>query len=118
VNAKYFANADNFKPGYVTPNDNWDNYWRSGHNRVLGWGWGTTTTTGTGTGAKSLGEEFANSEAFANCQVQKVFKAVCFRAPQNAADRARAATIAQNFRSNGYRLKGVFAETAAYCMGN
>ncbi|HNS27820.1 MAG TPA: hypothetical protein PKN91_06825, partial [Steroidobacteraceae bacterium] len=117
-NAKYFANADNFKPGYVTPDDSWDNYWRSGHNRLLGWGWGTTTTTGAGAGAKSLGDELANSEAFASCQVQKVFKTVCFRAPQNAADRTRAAAIAQSFRNSGYRLKTVFAETAAYCMGN
>jgi len=117
-NAKYFANADNFKPGYVTPDDSWDNYWRSGHNRTLGWGWGTTATTGSGAGAKSLGDELANSEAFARCQVQKVFKTVCFRAPQDATDRARAATIAQSFRNSGYRLKTVFAETAAYCMGD
>jgi len=116
-NAKYFVNADNFKPGYITPDDHWDNYWRKGHNRLLGWGWGTTATTGAGTGAKTLGEELANSEAFASCQVQKVFKAVCFRVPQDSADRAKVASIAQVFRGNGYRMKTVFAETAAYCMG-
>lgn len=114
-NAKYFVNADNFKPGYITPDDHWDNYWRKGHNRLLGWGWGTTATSGAGTGAKSLGDELANSEAFATCQVQKVFKAVCFRAPQDNADRAKVASIASIFRSNGYRLKTVFAESAAYC---
>jgi len=117
VQPKYLINSDNFKPGYVTPDDHWDNYWRKGHNRLLGWGWGTTPTTGAGTGAKSLGEELANSEAFATCQVQKVFKAVCFRAPQDSADRAKVVTIAQLFRNNGYRMKTVFAETAAYCMG-
>ncbi|MBV6417681.1 MAG: hypothetical protein CMLOHMNK_02427 [Steroidobacteraceae bacterium] len=116
-NAKYFVNADNFKPGYITPDDHWDNYWRKGHNRILGWGWGTTATSGSGMGAKSMGEELANSEAFATCQVQKVFKAVCFRAPQNSADRSKVAAIAQDFRSNNYRMKTVFAETAAYCMG-
>lgn len=116
-NAKYFVNAENFKPGYVTPDDHWDNYWRKGHNRLLGWGWGTTATSGSGAGAKSLGEELANSEAFATCQVQKVFKAVCFRAPQDSADRAKVAQIAASFRGSNYRLKTVFAETAAYCMG-
>lgn len=116
-NPKYLVNADNFKPGYVTTDDHWDNYWRKGINRVLGWGWGPTATTGSGSGAKTLGEELANSEAFATCQVQKVFKAVCFRAPQDSADRARVATITQDFRNNGYRMKTVFAETAAYCMG-
>jgi len=116
-NAKYLVNADNFKPGYITTDDRWDNYWRKGHNRLLGWGWGTTATTGSGNGAKTLGEELANSEAFATCQVQKVFKAVCFRVPQDSADRAKVASIAQVFRNNGYRMKTVFAETAAYCMG-
>ena len=43
---------------------------------------------GKGTGAKSMGQELANSDAFAQCQVEKVFKTVCFRAPGNAADRA------------------------------
>lgn len=115
--AKYFVNAENFKPGYVTPDDHWDNYWRKGHNRLLGWGWGTTATSGSGAGAKTLGEELANSEAFATCQVQKVFKAVCFRAPQNSADRARVAQITASFRGDNYNMKTVFAETAVYCMG-
>ncbi|HVF16362.1 MAG TPA: hypothetical protein VNA21_05605, partial [Steroidobacteraceae bacterium] len=33
VQPKYFINADNFKPGFVTPNDSWENRWRlPGHN--------------------------------------------------------------------------------------
>ena len=65
-----------------------------------------------------MGEELANSAAFAQCQVEKVFKTVCFRAPGNAADRAQVATMTNSFRTNGYRLKQVFAETAVYCMGD
>jgi hypothetical protein len=65
-----------------------------------------------------MGEELANSTAFAQCQVEKVFKTVCFRAPGNAADRGQVATMTANFRANGYRLKQVFAETAVYCMGD
>jgi hypothetical protein len=43
---------------------------------------------------------------------------VCFRAPGNNADRTQVATMTANFKSNGYRLKQVFAETAVYCMGD
>ena len=69
-------------------------------------------------GAKSLGQELGNSQAFATCQVQKVFQAICLRPPSNAADRSAAAQITQDFKSGGYNMKQVFAETAVYCMGN
>jgi hypothetical protein len=65
-----------------------------------------------------MGDELANSDAFAECQVEKVFKTVCFRAPGNAADRAQVASLTANFKNNGYRLKQVFAESAVYCMGD
>lgn len=113
-NAKYFINADNFKPGFITPDDRWYNYWRKGPNQHLGW---DPALPGSGYGAKSLGEELAASEAFASCQVEKVFKAVCFRSPINQADRNEIARITNLFRNGGYQLKQVFAETAVYCMG-
>ncbi len=114
VAPKYFNNADNFKPGFVTPDDAWENRWRKGQNQLLGW---SSSLPGSGNGAKSMGEELANSDAFARCQVEKAFKAVCFRAPGNGADRAQVDAITASFRANGYRLKQVFAETAVYCMG-
>lgn len=115
VQAKYLNNSDNFKPGYVTTSDHWDNYWRMGIHRQLGW---SASLPGSGDGAKSMGWELANSDAFAECQVKKVFKAVCLREPGNAADRAAVAAAAAGFRSGGYRLKQVFADTAVYCMGD
>jgi hypothetical protein len=115
VQPKYLINSDNFKPGYVTTNDSWSNYWRNGPNQWLGW---DSTLPGTGSGAKSLGTELAHSDAFADCQVQKVFKAMCLRPPNNAADRAKAAQIKASFKSGGYKLKQVFADSAAYCMGD
>ncbi|MCB1632162.1 MAG: hypothetical protein KDI23_10045 [Pseudomonadales bacterium] len=115
VQPKYFNNADNFKPGYVTPDDRWDNYWRAGNNQLLGW---DPALPGSGNGAKSMGQELGNSDAFAQCQVEKVFKAVCFRAPSNAGDRARVQTIKTAFKASNYSLKRVFAETAVYCMGD
>jgi hypothetical protein len=114
VNGKYLINADNFKPGFITPNDNWENRWRHGQNSIYGF---SNALPGNGAGAKSLGEEIANSQQFAQCQVEKVFKAVCFRAPANSADRSRVVQIRNDFVAGNYRLKQVFAETAAYCMG-
>jgi hypothetical protein len=114
VQAKYFINSDNFKQGFVTPDDSWQNRWRAGPNSVLGW---SGSLPGSGNGAKSLGQELAGSDAFAECQVQKVFQAVCFRAPGNALDRSAVASIKASFTSGGYKLKQVFADTALYCKG-
>lgn len=113
-NPKYFINADNFRPGFVTPDDHWENRWRKGQNSLLGW---NPSMPGSGSGAKSLGQELASSEAFARCQVEKVFKAVCFRAPLNSADRGRVDDITTRFKASGYKLRQVFAETAEYCKG-
>lgn len=114
VQPKYLINQDNFKPGYVTRNDGWDNYWRSGANTVLGW---SSQLPGSGAGAKSMGAELANSDQFARCQVEKVFKTVCLRPAVNSADRGEVNRIIGVFRNGGYRVKDVFAETAAYCKG-
>lgn len=115
VQPKYLINASNFEPGYVTEDDQWDNYWRRGDNRRLGW---DNTLPGTGQGAKSLGQELAHSEAFAQCQVQKVFRQVCLRDPANARDRNQLESLVSSFRSRSYNLRQVFAESAVYCMGD
>ncbi len=115
VAEKYHINASNFEWGYVTPDDHWDNYWRQGQNTYLGWDSGLP---GTGSGAKSLGQELSHTEAFAECQVEKVFKTVCLRAPADSADRAQVSTMVNSFKSNGYKLKQTFAEAAVYCMGD
>jgi hypothetical protein len=115
VQPKYFINNTNFPQGYVTPDDHWDNRFRSGVNSLLGW---SSTLTGSGSGAKSLGQELENSAAFANCQVTRVFKYVCFRAPSSSADTSQVATMVASFKSNNYSLRQVFADAAVYCMGN
>src|SRR5512138_676956 len=117
VQPKYLINSDNFKPGYITTDDHWENRWRlPGKNTVLGWA-GQDGTIRSGNGAKTLGEELANSDAFAECQATKVFKTVCFRSPSDQADRDQVTSSANGFKSGG-NLKRVFAETAAYCAGN
>jgi hypothetical protein len=112
VQPKYTINNTNFPQGFVTPDDSWNNRWRSGPNQVLGWGAGG----GSGNGAKSLGVELESSQAFASCQVTRVFKDVCLRAPSSAADVTAVNGMITSFQS-GYNLRQVFAASAAYCMG-
>ena len=101
VQPKYFINSTNFPQGYVTPDDHWDNRFRTGVNSLLGWN-AALNPTGGGAGAKSLGSELENSAAFANCQVTRVFKYVCFRAPSGTADQSQVATMVASFKSNNY----------------
>jgi hypothetical protein len=114
VQPKYFNNEETFADGFVTPNDAWENYWREGQNALIGWNPGLP---GSGNGAKAMGMELAGSQAFAQCQVEKVFQAVCLRPPGDAADRAQVTTMAGSFGST-FDLRQVFAESAKYCMGN
>ena len=114
VQTKYLINASVFKDGYVTTDDHWDNYWRTGPNSLLGW---DMFLPGSGNGAKSMGEELANSEAFAQCQVKKVFQAVCLRLPGNTADRNQVSDMTSHFKAGNYNLKSVFADAAVYCAG-
>ncbi|HEY4750457.1 MAG TPA: hypothetical protein VIH60_08725 [Steroidobacteraceae bacterium] len=115
VQPKYLINSTNFSYGYVTPSDSWSNRWRGGINASLGW---SPSLPGSGSGAKSLGMELESASAFAQCQVTKVFQAVCFRAPTSAADVATVATITSAFQSGGYKLKQVFQQSAAACPGS
>ncbi len=120
VQDKYFNNDLNFPQGFRTPDDHWTNYWRTGQNRYLGF-YGPDGPTvdgyGDGIGAKSLGVELSHSDAFAQCQVRKVFQAVCLREPESANDHSRMNAIVQSFGRGPVIMKRVFADTAEYCMG-
>lgn len=113
VQPKYFNNDVNFPTGFRTTDDSWVNYWREGQNQFLGW---DPTLPGEGAGARSLGQELGNSEAFASCQVRKVFRAVCLRPPEDATDRQQIQQMVTTFRT-GYSMKRAFADAAVYCMG-
>ena len=124
VQGKFLINENNFKPGHVTIDDSWINYWRNGQNALLGWSDNYPGLTldekghAVGNGAKSLGMELANSNAFAQCQVKKAFKAVCFREPGDTADRTEVNNIVIDFKTGGYKMKQVFRDVAAYCKGS
>jgi hypothetical protein len=114
VEAKYFNNNLNFEPGHVTPDDTWINYWRNGANQLLGW---DTALSPAGAGAKSLGRELAHTQAFAQCQVEKVFENTCLRPPQDDADRTQVSAMVTSMQNNGFNLRRTFAESAVYCRG-
>jgi hypothetical protein len=115
VQPKYHINNTNFPQGYNTTDDSWINRWRAGPNYILGW---NGTLPGNGNGAKSLGQELESSAAFASCQVTRVFKDVCLRAPNSNADFTQVNSMITSFQAHNYSLRQVFAEGAAYCMGN
>jgi hypothetical protein len=110
VQPKYLINSDNFNPGYVTPNDNWDNYWRSGPNANLGW---SSSLSGSGSGAASMGAELANSVAFERCQATKVYRTVCLGDPSQV--QVNTLLTAYGPTKN---MKQVFASAAALCKGD
>ncbi len=114
VQEKYLINGNTFPFGFVTPNDDWDNYWREGVNQVIGW---DNSLPGTGSGARSMNMELAHSDAFASCQVTKVFNTVCLRPPVDSTDRNQVSSMVTSFRNTNYNIKQVFAETADYCKG-
>ncbi len=123
VQPKHLINSDVFKPGHINIDDSWINYWRNGPNANLGWGHAgevlDSKGNAIGIGLKSMGVELANSNAFAQCQVDTVFKAICFRNPNDyAADRGERDNILTSFKSGGYDMKQVFGDIAAWCKGS
>ncbi len=118
VQPKYLQNGTTFETGYITTDDSWLNYWREGGNRFLGWASSGPGSTGSGNGAASMGDELANSTAFASCQVKKVFREVCLREPEDQFDRDQVNLVmVPSLMNNGYNMKQTFAEAAVYCMG-
>ncbi len=113
VQPKFVNGSGTFPLGYVTTDDSWINYWRTGPNAFVGW-----NGPGSGMGAKSLGMELAQTRMFSECQVKKVFEKVCYRTPNGTADTQAVQNIANSFEANNRSMKRVFAETASYCMGD
>ncbi len=114
VQGKYHINPTNFPQGFVTPDDQWDNFWGTGQNASLGW---SEALPGTGSGAASLGRELAHTRAFAQCHAERVFTTVCLRPPQDEADRTQVSTMRTNLEGRGFDLKPSFADAATYCAG-
>ncbi|ARN72791.1 hypothetical protein [Oceanicoccus sagamiensis] len=127
VQEKYTINSGNFREGFVTTNDHWINYWRTGPNaQKVGWFASAASSSldeainpaySEGDGAASLGQELANSDAFAYCQVKKAFKTICLREPHEGDDDAAFATIVGDFKTGGFDMKQAFIDVAEHCSG-
>jgi hypothetical protein len=129
VQPKHLINSGNFRDGYVITNDHWINYWRSGPNTgKIGWSDSYDSETdldealdpvyAEGDGMSSLGEELANTEAFAHCQVKKAFETVCLREPQEDTDMTAFESIVDDFQSNNYDMKQAFIDVAVHCSAH
>jgi len=113
VQEKFLINGNAFPFGYITTDNSWVNYWREGQNAILDW----RGPSDRGFGAKGLGVEVASTRAFSVCQVEKVFKHVCFRPAKDQDDRDAINQIADEFEEDGlYSMKGVFGSVAEHCM--
>ena len=115
VQPKYFNNKDTFPAGYITPDD-------------------TGTTTGArartrcsaGTARCRHGHRRQVARPRARAAAMPSLAARCRRCSGTSASARRATRrtaprwrrCRQSSRSNGYQLKQVFAEAAAYCMGD
>ena len=126
VQDKYYLNDTTFSAGYVTPNDHWTNYWRLGDNSGrVGWR-ATAANSGSvdlavnpayseGTALPAWVQTLANTDAFAVCQVRKVFRNVCLREPMDTpGERAAMDGFIGSF-SSSHSVKQTFAEVAGYC---
>src|ERR1700759_4761951 len=113
VQAKYFLNSTNNPYGYVTAGEGWEGRIRLGGADANIFMF-DPTLPGKGNGAAAFGTEIAGSVAFSTCQVTKAFKAVCLRAPSSSKDGGEITTLAGSFKTNGYKLKQVFADAAYY----
>ena len=114
VTQKHFINRNNFIYGYATVDDGWINYWRTGVNAKLGWANNTPQAPTTGSGAASLGTELANTEAFARCQVLKVYRHVCHNDPAESTLQ----TITNAFSGSTYDMRTVYRESVKDCMSS
>ena len=120
VSKKLRINPNNFPSGFFMVNDSWINYWRTGVNANMGWGLDATLSPSNATqapysnsGAASLGREMANTEAFARCQVVKVYRHICFNDPSETTLQ----TMVTNFKGSNFNMQTVFADAAINCQG-
>jgi len=98
--------------GYVPKNDEWFLNLTPNQRALIG----VPEGVDGGFGPKSFGRFLSNTKAFAKCQPQKAFKAVCGHMPRES-DREFTETLIRDFVRNGFKLKEIFARSAIYCAG-
>jgi hypothetical protein len=121
VTRKHRINPTNFIYGHIVKDDSWTNYWRTGVNAKLGWGKDSALTPSnasqapySSSGMANLGKELANTEAFARCQVQKVYRHVCLKDPSESTLQ----TLTTSFVNSTYDMRTVFTDSVINCMNS
>jgi hypothetical protein len=103
---KMNKNGDMYPAGYVTSDDSWLNM--LSHHPTIDFGWRGPLE---GMGVHSFADGLAQSKAFSRCFVQKVFSEVCGKNIKVEAP-ALLQPMADDFESNAYNLKYLFAKVA------
>jgi hypothetical protein len=104
VVAKYNRNADVFPGGHVTTDNSWQNFARSPDNQQL-FGWRAGADGGQG--VNSLGQAVANSKAFSQCMVKKVYREICNR-ETSVFEIPMIESLSNEFEQEGYQIKPLF----------
>jgi len=115
VQYKVTQNYSVYPDGHLPQNDSWTNtlVTSADPTKVSQLGWRGNLS---GTGANSLGKALAKTRAFSSCQVKKVFKHVCLRAPQ-ASESKRIDSIADQFEGEWkYNFKNLFKAVVNVCL--
>jgi hypothetical protein len=98
--------------GFIPKNDQWFLELTENQKRLIGVPEGAKA----GFGAKSLGKFLASTGAFAKCQPQRAFKAVCGHMPRQS-DVPFLKQLIRDFVTGGYKMQETFARSAIYCAG-
>ena len=112
IPAKLLRNADTFPGGYEYKDDQWVNMWTEGQNAVYGW-----KGAATGAGLKSFGEMIAATDRFGDCMAETVFARVCLHPATTDSEKVAFKKMTADFKAGGYKMKGLFADSAVACMG-
>ena len=95
----------------INANDAFRNLWTEGQNEVLGW-----RGKASGNGAREWGMMIAASQAFSQCMATHVYENVCFNKPESDKEMRARDALAQNFETEQYNMRKLFADTAVACL--
>ncbi len=106
IAVKFNRNGQFFPSGYYTTSNSWTNLWKNSPSMRF-----SAASPDSGMGLESLAGIFAESEAFGENLVKRVFKTVCLRDTQpDEASLVR--FLADGLRKNGYKLRELFESVA------
>lgn len=105
-----------FPAGYTTTNDSFvNNATRPQNANFFEW----RGAASGGNGVKAFGTVVSNSRRFSQCMAKRVFKTVCRKDLDPAADHAALVRWGDEFEASGYQLKKLFESVAVKpeCLG-